>query len=250
MRYGFRNTFNSFEIKLEKDTYNKLYVGLYVTTSDVEEGYSLNYKGISGLKITLLKSTKAFVIGNGTSNGTRSNALTVDWDGHVVATSAKKSIMYTGEYIMLYGNQSDVSVSAGQVALSTTAKNCLPSGKYLTSKSPLADDLFSVSSGKITLLKGGRYRVSGQIYLYNGFTANDSIYCSILSNDTAANVRASRYRTPTATPYTSISTETVIYYAGGGNTITLTSSNSEAARGKIGINGYTRLTIECLGIYE
>lgn len=86
LRYGFRNTFNSFEIKLKKDTYNKLYVGLYVTTSDVEEGYYLNYKGISGLKITLLKSTKAFVIGNGTSNGTRSNALTVDWDGNVEAS--------------------------------------------------------------------------------------------------------------------------------------------------------------------
>lgn len=191
----------------------------------------------------------SFIIGNGTADNARSNALTVDWDGHVVATSAKKDIVYTGEYIMLYGNQTDVSVSAGKVALSTTTKNCLPANKYSTFKSPLADDLYSVSNGEITILKAGRYRLSGQIYLYNGFAVDDVVYCSILSDGTGANSRASRCKAFSTALYETLIADTITNPASG-TKYTLASNNGTAARGTVGLNGYTRLMIECLGIYE
>lgn len=44
-----------------------------------------DYQHVQG-KYNLEDRTKAFIIGNGTSNDARSNALSVDWDGNVAAT--------------------------------------------------------------------------------------------------------------------------------------------------------------------
>ena len=191
----------------------------------------------------------AVMIGNGTAQNVPSNALTVDWDGHVVATSAKKSIMYTGEYIVLYGNQ-DASTSAGQVALETTMKNVLPANKYDTGMSHLGDDLYSVSSGVITLKKKGTYSIEYQVYLYSGFTANDYTTTGISYNNTLSNLYSSRMRAFIANPYSTCSGTTVIKTTAENSTVSLGVRNDSAARGAIGVNGYTRLKVTCLGIYE
>ena len=196
--------------------------------------------------------TYAVIIGNG--NGIsgdakeRSNALTVDWNGHVVATSAKKSIMYTGEFISVYGNQT-ASETAGQITLSGSYKNMLPANKYSTGLSPLGSDLFSVSAGTVTLNKDGRYRVYGQIYIYNSFTVNDQVTGCVTYNGTSSNLRSARTRVSNAAPYETLSIDTYVNAAAGAE-LQLVALNDTAARGKIGISSYTKMFIECLGVYE
>lgn len=198
-----------------------------------------------------LQGIYALIIGNGSGSGSlRSNALTVDWDGHVVATSAKKSIMYTGEYIRLYGSE-DPGTTAGRITITTSSNyvNCLPTNKYSVGKSPLADDLFSESAGVVTIKKAGQYRIEGQVYLYNGFTVNDQITCCILLNNGTNAYRATRTRLYTTNPFTGVPVSTVLSVSANA-TLSLGATNQQGARGTVGLSGYTRMTVECLGVYE
>lgn len=227
-----------------------------LTTASGNDSHAQNYDTIAGYwaqtaigKYNDNQLNNAFEIGNGTSDSARSNALTVDWDGNVVATSVKKSLGYTGEYITIAGNQTP-SESAGQVSLSTSYKNCFPTNKYSESTSSvLANDLFSVSGGIVTILKAGRYKVDYQIYTYTGFTVNDYILVSAMYNGNAANARASRMRAWATNPYTTLRSSCIIN-AAQNSTIGVSAENQDAARGCIGLSALTRMTIECLAIYE
>ena len=190
------------------------------------------------------------IIGNGTADNARSNALTVDWDGMIVSSPVKKNIAYTGEALRIQTNQSNISTSAGQVSLTQSLKNVLPASKYDTYKSSaLVDDLMSVSSGTVTILKAGVYRVSYSVYLYTGFTANDQVTAMVKLSDAESTARGSRMRVPNATAASTLTGDFILNVSANG-TLQLCARNDTAARGVVALNYYTRMNIECLAAYE
>lgn len=213
-----------------------------------------NIPDIDGNNYT--RGNYALIIGNGTADDARSNALTVDWSGNVEAaggvivnkTDNAKNLAYTGEYVAINANQT-ASTTAGQLTLTTAYQNVLLANKYNVGTSPLGDELYSVSNGVVTLLKAGRYKLHGQVYLYNGFTANDQVTACILYNGNSSNLRGARTRAITASPYITLQIETYVV-ADANGTLQLVALNDTAARGKIGLSLYTHMFVECLGVYE
>lgn len=157
-------------------------------------------------------------------------------------------ITYKGEYILLADNQ-DPADSGGTLTLATSYKNCIPTNKYSTYKSPLADDLFSVSGGVVTINKAGRYKVDYQVLVYQNFTTNDQLWVSVMVNGSASNTRASRLRAYQTNP-TSTCSGWAYLNLSDLDTIGLSAINTTAARGNIALNALTRMSIECLAIYE
>lgn len=152
---------------------------------------------------------------------------------------------YVNEYVRLAGNQT-ASESAGQLTLSTSYKNCLPANKYDIVWSDHMSECVSVSSGVITILKTGIYRFDYQVYLYNGFTANDIIVGGVgLDGLNGALVRTGRFKTTITNPYTTL-TGSYMVSPNVNQTFQLIAMNSTGSRGIVGLSQYTRLTVTCL----
>lgn len=167
----------------------------------------------------------------------------------VTATPQKKNLAYTGEYLRVQGNQ-DTAETSGRLNLSQTRANCFVQNKFDTAFSPLATDIMSIdSSGVVTFLKACRIRVDYQGNFYNGFTVNDAVVVDVTYDSGTSVSRATHDLVPTASPQLTVSGSCTLAVAQN-KTLSLTARNRTASRGTLGLNPYTRMTIEVLAVYE
>lgn len=165
----------------------------------------------------------AFIIGNGTNENARSNALTVDWLGNLITAGnitdgAGTSIADLLEVQNTYGTLLTLSSS---MTLSTSAAK-LPLNTFTGSGC-------SKSSNGIKVDKAGIYQVSGMAYLTTGFTANDIIHLQLRKNTTT--IAEAVWRTYNAAPYQTLYTGPMIVSLAAGDIIYLYAYNQTGARG-------------------
>lgn len=122
----------------------------------------------------------ALIVGNGTING-RSNALAVDWSGHLFSNDAQ-----IGSVIRLKGSSysSPLGTSYKTLNLSTTAE--INTG-----------NAFTADSNGIKCAYAGTVHLIGKVRFNDGFTANDYMMAQIYNTTQSTAVQTGRMRTPT-----------------------------------------------------
>lgn len=148
---------------------------------------------------------KAFVIGNGTADDSRSNAFDVDWDGNVLASGDVTD--GDGNVLSDKISRSDLFFKSGDV-YSVTYNRARALTGYVSSSTkgmyfeiPLPKFLTDVSSATITAMTGGVRGISGYVNgltngsnLKSGYTVTASVdnpntlYVSVVSSSTLSNV--------------------------------------------------------------
>ena len=175
-------------------------------------------------------NTYALIIGNGTSNSSRSNALTVDWNGGVA-----KQI----NYIEMYLGTSNISVNtSASYAKTYLTFNTTPKTQYGNSS------IFEVTnSSTITIKQAGYYRIGGRI------TVNNTCYGYIVFNNTTSSEDIGEaVNVYSSTAYQTRALSSVVRYAPVGSTIKMAVGSSAAITGlMVGANTLTLLCIEKIG---
>lgn len=148
---------------------------------------------------------KAFVIGNGTADDSRSNAFEVGWDGNVLASGDVTD--GDGNVLSDKISRSDLFFKSGDV-YSVTYNHARALTGYVSSSTkgmyfeiPLPKFLTDVSSATITAMTGGVRGISGYVNgltngsnLKSGYTVTASVdnpntlYVSVVSSSTLSNV--------------------------------------------------------------
>ena len=132
----------------------------------------------------------AFIIGNGTDDNSRSNALTVDWSGNVDASGCYMSGgAKIGSNITIKGT--------GSGTLTNSAQAFALTGSQVINGNAFAYNNTSPNTGCIKCLYAGMVMISAKVRFNASFTAND--YFAARAINTTQNVATeySRMRTPT-----------------------------------------------------
>jgi len=128
--------------------------------------------------------TYAVIVGKGTADNARSNALTVDWSGNVDAAGKYKSNgAQIGSVMKLHGGSfsSPLSTSYKTINLATTAD--INTG-----------NAFSAASNGIKCLYAGTVHLVGKIRFNDSFTANDYVVGQIYNTTAGSSIQTGRIR--------------------------------------------------------
>jgi len=128
--------------------------------------------------------TYAVIVGKGTADNARSNALTVDWSGNVDAAGKYKSNgAQIGSVMKLHGSSfsSPLSTSYKTINLATTPD--INTG-----------NAFSAASNGIKCLYAGTVHLVGKIRFNDSFTANDYVVGQIYNTTAGSGIQTARIR--------------------------------------------------------
>ena len=166
------------------------------------------------------------IIGNGTADDARSNALTVDWSGNIVAAgNITSAISACG------------AAGTADVALSTSEKKITLS----TSRGRIGPYL-SNSNGGVKCGKDGYVEISGGIYFSSGFTNNDIVHTVVKKNSTQ--VINAAHRLPASYDYYSV--PPLVCEVSAGDILYLYAYNQTGARGSVNATTESWLTVKYL----
>jgi len=216
------------------------------TTAGGDRSHAQNYftKASSDYQTALGKynvedntDTYAAIIGNGTADNARSNALTVDWSGNVDIPLGSK-YMVGGVDWHCYGNYYGASSS---LTLATTDKK-------VSLNTFSGSGCSSSSNGiKIDANHAGTYSISGAIYASTGYTANDIVHACIYKNSTL--IGDAGKRVSNGSPYEIIPVGPLVATLAAGDVIYLYARNQSGARGTVANYGNTQTNVG-LNIYR
>lgn len=159
----------------------------------------------------------ALIVGNGTADGRRDNAFTIDWSGNGVFAG---NLTANGRFIgpMAYGTfftHADRSLS--------------PSWTYLEFTSFTGSGVNRNGWG-IEIVTAGVYLVIGSCYCSTGFTANDIFHLAIWKNGSSACDTLTRMYS--ASPYQTVQASAVLKLSAG-DVIALCVRNQTGERGTV-----------------
>ena len=129
----------------------------------------------------------AFIVGKGSADNNRSNALTVDWNGNVdISGKYKIDGAQIGSVMLLKGSSysSPLSTSYKTLNLSTTAE--INTG-----------NAFTADSNGIKCAYAGTVHLIGKVRFNDSFTANDYMMAQIYNTTQSTAIQTGRMRTPT-----------------------------------------------------
>ena len=155
----------------------------------------------------------ALIIGNGSSEVARSNALTVDWDGKVACSYVDASGM--GAYGMM----------------STPNTMTLTKSEQLVDHDAFIGRYCTHEDGGIKVANAGTYLVQGSMYLYESYGANDIVHAKVKVGNTV--LVHSLLRLSLSAPYTIQHIQPTIAQLSAGDVVKLYAYNQTNARGTL-----------------
>lgn len=163
----------------------------------------------------------AFIVGNGTADNDRANALAVTWDGAIESGGAK-----IGSFIKLTGEDN------ATITLATTDKYPAMSKLVFNWGNTFARD---TTNNCIECLYAGIIIVQAKIRLGGNYTAQDIIGYGLYNMDEDTNFAASQFRVPPnmTAPNQDVFTMAMPVVVSAGDRIRIRIRNATGARGRV-----------------